>query len=188
MHNRLRHLGIAVTFALGALALLGLVVVAIGSPDRGSDRARLPTGLDEEWVVSEREGSLQLISFPEPQISARRVISDPGINSPLVLTQNGREVLLTGHVTCSKGDDYEIQTAVTQSTTGALARGRMQGRCSGRTESFEAPTWVYDEALFVAGPAQACGVLITRTRSKVSDVFQWCRKTDVDLRTTSTSY
>lgn len=65
--------------------------------------------------------------------------------------------------------------------------GRTQGRCSGRPEQFEAATWVYDEALFKAGAAQACAMLIIRTRNKVTDVFQWCRKEDVNLLTTGSS-
>jgi hypothetical protein len=35
--------------------------------------------------------------------------------------------------------------------------------------------------LFEAGTAQACAMIITRARNKVTDVFQWCRKEDVDL-------
>jgi hypothetical protein len=87
-----------------------------------------------------------------------------------------------------RGEDYEIQTAVTQSSTGALSRGRTQGRCSGRIEQFEAATWIYDEALFETGTAQACAMIITRARNKVTDVFQWCRKEDVTLLTKGTSY
>lgn len=85
------------------------------------------------------------------------------------------------------GDDYEIQTTATQSTTGALAHGRIEGRCSGRTDQYQAPTWVYDEALFEPGPAQVFGLLITRNGGKVSDVFQWCRKENVDLQPTNAS-
>ena len=52
---------------------------------------------------------------------------DPGINSPLVLMHNGREVLVTGHVSCVKGDDYEIQATATQSTTGARCARQDRG-------------------------------------------------------------
>jgi hypothetical protein len=48
--------------------------------------------------------------------------------------------------------------------------------------------WVDDEALFEAGAAQACAMLITRARNKVTDMFQWCRKEDVTLLTTGASY
>jgi hypothetical protein len=180
--------GIAVVLTVGALALVGLMVAVVDLSDRQADQTRLPVDLDKGSVASGQPGDLQMMSYPLAAVSARRIITDPGINSPLVLTQNGREVLVTGHFGCTRGDDYEIQTAVTQSSTGALSRGRTQGRCSGRTEQFEAATWVYDEALFEAGTAQACAMIITRTRNRVTDVLQWCRKEDVNLLTTGSSY
>jgi hypothetical protein len=178
---------IALALMLGVLALFSLVVLVVGPAHRGAAQVSLPTDLDLGWVAAEGKGGYQTIAYSVPPITARRIISDPGIFSPLVLTNNGRQVVVTGHVTCVKGDDYEIQTTATQSTTGALARGRVEGRCSDRTDKFEAPTWVYDEALFEPGPAQVCGLLVTRNRGKVSDVFQWCRKENVDLRPTNAS-
>ena len=189
MHIHILRVGIAVALTLGALALMGLVVAVVDRSDHVTDQARLPAGLDEGWVASEREGGFRMMSYPlAGVISARRIITDPGINSPLALIQNGRAVLVTGHFGCTSGENYEIQTAVTQSSTGALSRGRTQGRCSGRTEQFEAATWVYDEALFKAGPAQACAMIVTRTQNRVTDVFQWCRKENVSLLTTGSSY
>ena len=61
-------------------------------------KARLLTNSDQAWLVSEQRDRYQAISYPAPPISARRIISDPGINSPLVLMHNGREVLVTGHL------------------------------------------------------------------------------------------
>jgi hypothetical protein len=181
MRTHVLRVGIVVALTLGALAFLGLVVAVADLSGRGTNQARLLANLDKWQVASGREGGFWITSYPLAGVSARRIITDPGINSPLILTQNGREVLVTGHFDCQSGEDYEIQTAVTQSSTGALSRGRTQGRCSGRTEQFEAATWVYDEALFEAGTAQACAMIITRARNKVTDVFQWCRKEDVDL-------
>jgi hypothetical protein len=40
----------------------------------------------------------------------------------------------------------------------------------------------FDEALFAPGDAQACAFMITRAQNKVTDVFQWCRKEDVNLQ------
>jgi hypothetical protein len=187
MRIHVLRVGMAVVLTLAALALVGLAVAAVDLSNHKAGQARLPAGPEEEWVASGREGGFRMMSYPSAGVSARRIITDPGINSPLLLTQNGRQVLVTGHFRCVSGDDYEIQTAVTQSSTGALSRGRTQGRCSGRAQQFEAATWVYDEALFQAGAAQACAMIITRTRNKVSDVFQWCRKENVDLRTTGSS-
>lgn len=179
-------LAVALALILGSAALLGLVVHS-GPSGGGAAQIGLPTNVGDEAVASARSGGFQLISYPVPPISARHIITDPGINSPLVLAVNGRQVAVAGHVTCTKGDDYEIQTTATQSTTGALAHGRIEGRCSGRTDQYQAPTWVYDEALFEPGPAQVCGLLITRNGGKVSDVFQWCRKENVDLQPTNAS-
>lgn len=188
MRIHVLRVGIAVVLTLGALALVGLVVAVVDLSGHATEQARLPADRDEGQVASEGEGGFQMMSYPPAGVSARRIITDPGINSPLVLSQNGRKVLVTGHFGCTSGEDYEIQTAVTQRATGALSRGRTQGRCSGRTEQFEAATWVYDEALFAAGTAQACAIMITRARNKVTDVFQWCRKEDVNLLATGSSY
>ena len=188
MRIHVLRLGVAVVLTVGALALVGLMVAVVYPLDHETDQARLPADLDEGWVASGQQGGFRMMSYPLAGVSARRIITDPGINSPLILTHNGRKVLVTGHFGCTSGEDYEIQTAVTQSSTGALSRGRTQGRCSGRTEQFEAATWVYDEALFKVGAAQACAMLITRTRNKVTDVLQWCRKEDVNLLTTGPSY
>ena len=182
------RLAIAVTLTLGALVLLGLGVAVIGLSDYGTDQTGLQADLAEGSIASGREDGFHLASYSLSGVSARRIITDPGINSPLVLTQNGREVLVTGHLACTRGEDYEIQTTVTQSSTGALSRGRVQGRCSGQTQQFEAATWVYDEALLQLGTAQACAMLITRAQDKVTDVFQWCRKENVALLTKGSNY
>ena len=182
------RLVVAVTLTLGALVLLGLGVVVIALSGYQTDQTRLAADLAVGSIASGREDGFQLASYSFSGVSARRMITDPGINSPLFLTQNGREVLVTGHLACPRGEDYEIQTAVTQSSTGALSRGRTQGRCSGQPQQFEAATWVYDEALLQPGTAQACAMLITRAQNKITDVFQWCRKEDVNLLTKGSSY
>jgi hypothetical protein len=187
MRIHVLRLGIAMTLAAAALTLLFLSAVGDRS-DGELSQARPAADTEQEWVVSTRTGGLQLISTRLAGVSRRRAISDPGILSPLILANNGREVVVTGHFTCTRGDVYEIRTAVTQRSTGALAAGKTQGRCSGRAEPFEAATWVYDEALFVPGPAQACAMMVTQADSQITDVFQWCRKDDAQLTVTRPAY
>jgi hypothetical protein len=183
-----------VALALAAAALLGLMTRTLSAStltegaNTGTGQPPPVTKADPNWAASAQAGDLQRISYSLADIGARRAISDPGINSPLTLAENGRKVVVTGHVNCTLGEDYEIQTAVTQRTTGAMAKGRTVGRCSGREQQFEAATWVYDQALFQPGKGQACAILITRSRNAITDVFQWCRKEDVELAVARTGY
>lgn len=176
------------------LALAGLSVLALvaGRGAVSTDVSLAPDHPDEIVVVrpvpQDGEAALYRISNRLPSISARRMISDPGLNTPLRLEENGRKITVTGHLNCARGDEYEVQTSVTQRTTGALARGKSEGRCTGRPDSFSAISWAYDQALFKAGAAQACALMIIRTEGTVSDVFQWCRKEDVELTAARASY
>ena len=187
MRIHVLRLGIVMTLAAAALTLLFLVAV-VDRSDSELAQARSATDTEQEGVVSAQTGGFQLISTRLAGISARHAISDPGLNSPLILAKSGRKVVVTGHFTCTRGDVYEIRTAVTQRSTGALAAGKTQGRCSGRAEPFEAATWVYDEALFVPGPAEACAMMVTQADSQTTDVFQWCRKDDAQLTATPPAY
>ncbi len=194
MRIHIFRVGTAAALALVALALLGLTVwSASGASIPGLQlneigHAGPAADPQQDRYSTARNGELQLVSNRLTTISARRVISDPGLNTPLVLSENGRKIVATGHLACTKGDDYEVQTNVTQSSTGALAKGRTQGRCSGRAEQFAAATWAYDQALFKPGPAQVCAMLIIRTADTISDVFQWCRKEDANLIVARASY
>jgi hypothetical protein len=194
MRLHILRLGIATMLALGALGLLALAVLGASSVSTAplspaeAGGAQQNVDLQQIWRAPAENGEPQMVSDRLVSISARRMISDPGLNTPLVLSENGRKIAVTGHLNCIKGDDYEIQTAVTQSSTGALARGKTQGQCAGKAGQFSAATWAYDEALFKPGPAQACAVLIIRTAAKISDVFQWCRKEDVNLTAERASY
>lgn len=69
----------------------------------------------------------------------------------------------------------------------ALSRSLVHCRAANDIPASAQPKWpaghgVRPRQLFEPGPAQVCGLLITRTGGKVSDVFQWCRKEDVDLQ------
>jgi hypothetical protein len=86
------------------LALVGVVVAVVDLSDHETDQARLPADMEEGWIASEREGGFRTMSYPLAGVSARRIITDPGINSPLALTHNGRKILVTGHFGCTSGE------------------------------------------------------------------------------------
>jgi hypothetical protein len=183
------RLATAASFAFAALALLAVAVIAMTSANSAGspDHLRQQEQLNSSAVGALGDGVVP-VSYGLAPISARRTISDPGLNSPLSLSAGGRKITVTGHLGCIKGDQYKIQTSVTQRSTGALAKGETSGVCTGKQEQFSAPTWVYDEALFTPGPAQACAVLIIRTNGKAADAYQWCRKEDAMLTGPDVSY
>lgn len=189
MRTRGLRLMTMAALVLAALVLLrwGLSVAVAEPPDKTRQEQR-EEDIEPIWNVTARPGDFALASRPLTGVAARRSISDPGINSPLTLAENGRKVTVTGHFGCLRGEDYELTTTVTQWTTGALARGELQGRCTGRMEQFTAQAWAYDAGLFEAGAGQACAQLITRDRNHITDIFQWCRKEDVELTAAKAGY
>ena len=193
MRIHLVRLGLALSCTLAAIALLGLAVFGMrstgqtGQLESTANQAR-PAAAERNWDAPSQRGDFLLISDRMAPVGARRTISDPGLNTPLTISETGRKIMVTGHVACVKGDEYKVQTSVTQSSTAALGRGETPGTCTGKEEQFAVATWAYDEALFAAGPAQACALLTIRTRGKMSDVFQWCRKDGVTLTRATASY
>jgi hypothetical protein len=68
---------------------------------------------------------------------------------------------------------------LTQTSTAALATGQTQQVCHGDLQSWSTSVAPAAGAAFVADPAQACGVAVTRAGETATDRFEWCR--DVDL-------
>lgn len=119
-----------------------------------------------------------------PLLRATRAISIPfGIASPVQLSDNGRHIFIEGHGGCAADQMVRVHVTVTQSTTGALARGHTQEFCTGDLQHWTIKAVARGPARFVAGPAEACGVARTRFRGKRTDTFQWCR--DITLVTHS---
>jgi hypothetical protein len=114
----------------------------------------------------------------EPDIQATYRISIPyGIASPLPLSSDGQNVVVTGHGSCTAGEQVTVVVTVTQSTTGASGTGQVQQTCAGESQLqyWTAIVTADTSASFEAGSAHAFGLATTRSDGDVTDSFEWDR-------------
>jgi hypothetical protein len=98
-------------------------------------------------------------------------------------TMEGKRVLATGLVACTAGQRLELEITVTQRSTGALARGKKNTRCTGSTEQIPVRLKTRGKARFTPGNAEACALGVNRDQQRVVDAHQWCRDGGVTLST-----
>ena len=104
------------------------------------------------------------------------------IDRKVILRADGRTLVVSGPVACTRGERVTVDARVTQRLTGALAEGRWHATCTG-----EKQTWRVRRAVtkhrerFGPGEAEACGLLLTRRRGRVTDAHQWCRESGVTI-------
>jgi hypothetical protein len=113
---------------------------------------------------------------------ARRVISIPfGIETPLALSANNRLIRVAGHtgqVDCEAGLQFHVRVTVTQQSTGAVAEGHAQERCTGGSQTWEALATTRGRTVFESGEALVCGFATVRDREDRGAIIftrQWCR-------------
>jgi hypothetical protein len=98
-------------------------------------------------------------------------------------TIEGKRVLATGLVACTAGQRLELEITVTQRSSGAVARGKRNTRCTGSTEEIPVRLKTRGKARFAPGNAEACAFGVNRDRQQVVDAHQWCREGGVTLST-----
>jgi hypothetical protein len=124
--------------------------------------------------------SLQKSAESEQGIQSTSRISIPyGITTPLMLRTNGQSILVAGHGGCTAGQQVTVQVTLFQTATAALATGQTQDVCTGVLQHWSSTAVALSDTVFIAAPAQACGVAETRDGETSTDRFEWCR--DVDL-------
>src|SRR5581483_881887 len=120
------------------------------------------------------EQAVQFLKPSDNVIYARRVIS-PDFETNLVLSKNERHVFAMGHVGCTEGEIYRIEATLTQSLTGAMARGNTHGLCTGDLQQWQAETTARGPNRFQQGEALICGVILTLEDNVITDAWQWCK-------------
>jgi hypothetical protein len=127
-------------------------------------------------LVGSLSGQPAVASQEGTTVIARRLISVPfGIQSSLDLL-NEKDVMVTGHGSCSaEGEMYKLGTTVTQGT--AKAKGYLQGLCQG-TEMFNWSTVAKANPSknFKPGAAEACGMVIIYNHQDGANVKKWCKE------------
>lgn len=173
MHSRRLRLA-----TVAAVTLLAVVMVAIfvglAPPAQGAEA-------DNRAV----DGDL------DAEVRALKAISIPyGIASPLELSDDGRQIVTTGHGTCLDEGTFDIRVFIIQDTTDAIGMGRTDGDCptldpdeewqwSAETRALTPPV-----SSFETGQARACASAEVRAVEQSGAVTTitkwWCKEVTLE--------
>jgi len=134
----------------------------------------MSTKLTKKRVSFLSAAALALIlaaAFLAPATFAR--VTYNTIDSTARISDNGRQVLVTGPVTCDGGQRYEIRVTVTQRSTGAVAEGRATLTCTGAEQQWEVRATAQGAKTFEEGPATAVAMATTSDPANTDDAHQW---------------
>jgi hypothetical protein len=95
------------------------------------------------------------------------------INPVVMVTDNGRQLIVTGPIACTESERNHLRVTVSQRSTGAVAEGSTLLVCTGGDQRWEVRAWTRGEATFKEGPATAVALARTRARGKATDAHQW---------------
>ena len=114
--------------------------------------------------------SLAFLLFA-PLTFARIVLNT--IDPIATVTDNGRHIVVTGPLTCTRGEQAFLEVTVTQRPTGAVAEGRSRVICTGNSQQWEVHAATQGQASFAEGPAIAVAIGRTANRGEITDAHQW---------------
>jgi hypothetical protein len=95
------------------------------------------------------------------------------IDPVAIVADNGRDVIVTGPISCTAGERAYLRVTVTQRSTGAVAEGRSLLTCIESTQQWEVHASTQGKETFAAGPATATAVARTTEREETTDAHQW---------------
>jgi hypothetical protein len=96
-----------------------------------------------------------------------RIDADAGVSD------NGRHLIVTGPLACTKGEVAYVSLRVTQHRTGATAEGRTRLMCTGTTQQWQVHAGTTDDETFEAGAATAVAYMRSTMRQYTTDARQW---------------
>ena len=105
------------------------------------------------------------------------------IDPTATLLGNGQRVIVTGPIGCDKGEDVEISIAVTQESTGAIAKGSWHGRCSGNEQHEQ--HWKVNASTdpgpaLTVGTAKVRAEAVTSVKGNPTDSRSWWKEVNVE--------
>ncbi|HYX25085.1 MAG TPA: hypothetical protein VFC23_13110 [Thermoanaerobaculia bacterium] len=95
------------------------------------------------------------------------------IDPVAVVADNGRDVIVTGPLSCTAGERAYLRVTVTQRSTGAVAEGRTLLTCTESTQPWEVHASTQGTEIFEEGPATVTAVARTTERGETTDAHQW---------------
>jgi hypothetical protein len=109
--------------------------------------------------------------FVAPWAFAR--IVNNTIDPLATVTDNGRLVIATGPISCTRGEQAFLRVTVTQRATGAVAEGRSRVVCTGNNQQWQVNAATQGPETFGEGPAIAVAIARTAFRGEITDAHQW---------------
>ena len=106
-----------------------------------------------------------------PAAFARIIVNT--IDPTAVVTDDGRQLIVTGPIGCTSGERAFLHVTVTQRTTGAIAEGDTRVVCSGQSQQWEIHAAAQGDETFEEGAATAVALGRTTARRVTSDAHQW---------------
>ncbi len=111
------------------------------------------------------------MTFAAPPAFARITVNT--IDAQAVVADNGRHIVVTGPIACTKSERAFLRVTVTQRETGAVAEGSTRITCTGDAQQWEVHASAQDRAAFEEGPATAVALAHTTDRGDITDAHQW---------------
>ena len=90
-----------------------------------------------------------------------------------LVAENGRQILLTGPISCTEGERVDLRVIVTQRSTGAIAEGHAIVIGTGALQQWEVRAIAEGEANFEEGPATAVALARSTFHGRATDAHQW---------------
>ena len=95
------------------------------------------------------------------------------IDPVAVVTDDGRQLMITGPIACTTADRATLHVTVTQRTTGAVAQGRTRFTCTGDVQQWEVRVKSLGKRTFTEGIATAVALARTTAEGESTDAHQW---------------
>ena len=90
-----------------------------------------------------------------------------------LVAEDGRQILLTGPITCTQGERVDLRVIVTQRSTGAVAVGHAFITGTGAPQRWEVLAIAEGEAAFQEGPATVVALARSTAQGQATDAHQW---------------
>jgi hypothetical protein len=95
------------------------------------------------------------------------------IDPVAVVADNGRHIVVTGPLSCTRGEKAYLAVTVTQRPTGAVAQGLTQITCTGNSQQWQVHAATQGPETFGEGAAIAVAIARTANRGEITDAHQW---------------
>jgi hypothetical protein len=95
------------------------------------------------------------------------------IDPVATVSDDGRHIIVTGPIACTKNERAYLLVTVSQRTTGAVAEGNSRITCTGNDQQWTVHAKNQGKESFEAGAATAVALARTTDRKDVTDAHQW---------------